>query len=63
MVLLGGNEPRYTQPQMLLIDDETGEDADEHAARREHDDEPEIELLVGPEVLLHDAAPSRPRPG
>lgn len=47
--------PWYPQPsKRVLDDDELREDADQHAARREHDDDPEIQLLVGPVVALAD---------
>jgi len=37
---------------MLLIYRERREDAYEYPARREHDDDPEVELLVGPVIRL-----------
>lgn len=44
--------------EVLLVDDEVGEDADQDAAGGEHDDDPEVELLVGPVVGLSHHHPS-----
>jgi hypothetical protein len=53
--------PRNPQPTERLLDiDESGENAYQHAASGEHDDYPEIKLLVGPVVALsHDNALAR----
>ena len=42
---------------MLLLHDERRKDAYQHAARRQHDNDPEIQLLVGPVVRLADYDP------
>ena len=49
--------PRYPQPKLLLIPHKRRKHANQHAARREHDDDPQVQLLVGPVVGLpdHDA--------
>ena len=57
--------PRYPKTtESLLNVDERCEDTDQHAASGEHDDYPEIKLLVGPvialaydDALARDAAP------
>lgn len=52
--------PRDTQIEVLLLHDEGGEDANQSASRREHDDDPKVELLVGPVIgLAHDHARAR----
>ena len=61
------HSPRYPQPrirltQLILVDHEAREDTNQRPTRREHDDDPEVELLIRPVVRLphHD---SRPRDG
>ena len=50
--------PWYPQStQMLLHHKKVGENAYKYAARRKHDNEPEVELLVGPVVGLPDDDP------
>ena len=45
--------PRYPKTtESLLYIDERCEDTDQHAASGEHDDYPEIKLLVGPVITL-----------
>ena len=45
--------PRYPKTtESLLYIDESCEDTDQHAASGEHDDYPEIKLLVGPVITL-----------
>ena len=45
--------PRYPKTTESLLDiDECCEDTDQHAASGEHDDYPEIKLLVGPVITL-----------
>jgi hypothetical protein len=53
--------PRNPQPAQRSLDiDEARKDAYQHAARGEHDDYPEVELLVRPVVALaHDDALAR----
>ena len=53
--------PRYPKTtESLLNVDERCEDTDQHAASGEHDDDPEVELLVWPVVALsHDDALAR----
>jgi hypothetical protein len=59
------NLPRNPQPTKRLLDiDECSEHAYQHAAGSEHDEYPEIKLLVGPivalaydDALARDAAP------
>lgn len=53
--------PRYPKTTESLLDiDECCEDTDQHAASGEHDDYPEIKLLVGPVITLaHDNALAR----
>ena len=59
------DSPRNPQPaQRVLHNDEVRENSYQHAAGGEHDDYPEVELLVGPVVALayddalaRDAAP------
>jgi hypothetical protein len=55
------NLPRNPQPTKRLLDiDESGENAYQYAASGEHDEYPEVELLVGPIVALsHDNALAR----
>lgn len=50
------DEPWYAEfPKLILHHDEVCEDSYEHAACREHDDYPDVELPVGPVVgLAHD---------
>ena len=56
-----GNLPRYPQTtEGLLYVDESCKDSYQHAAGGEHDDDPEVELLIGPVVALaYDDALSR----
>ena len=50
--------PKTTES--LLYIDERCEDTDQHAASGEHDDYPEVKLLVGPVITLaHDDALAR----
>jgi hypothetical protein len=44
--------PRHPLLQLLLIDDETRKNAYQRPARRDHDQDPEVELLVRPEIRL-----------
>jgi hypothetical protein len=49
--------PRYTQPKHLLISQKRRKYAYYRSASRKHNDDPEVELLVGPVVgLAHDDA-------
>ena len=53
--------PWYPKTTKSLLDvDERCEDTDQHAASGEHDDYPEVKLLVGPVITLaHDDALTR----
>lgn len=55
MLMVDSSLPRYPQSaEGVLHDDEIRKNANQHAARGEHDDDPEIQLLVGPVVALAD---------